>query len=107
MIVADHAGHPLLAGGRPAGIQGASPALPAVSRRHRRGLFCICRADQDDLEVARSVTKGPGRLEERTLTTSSLVQGYTDWPYLKQAFKLERRVVHLRQSKSGRLWSTA
>ena len=32
MIVADHAGHPLFAGGRPAGIQGAAPALLAVCR---------------------------------------------------------------------------
>ena len=31
-----------------------------------------------------------------TLTTSRLWQGYTDWPYLKQVFKLERRVVHLK-----------
>jgi hypothetical protein len=60
----------------------------------------------DDLEVARSVTKGQGRPEERTRTTSSLLQGYTDWPYLKQALKLERRVVHLRRSKSSRMGST-
>jgi predicted transposase YbfD/YdcC len=50
----------------------------------------------DDFEVARTVTKGHGRLEERTLTTSSLLQGYTDWPYLQQVFKLQRRVVHLK-----------
>jgi predicted transposase YbfD/YdcC len=50
----------------------------------------------DDFEVARTVTKGHGRLEERRLTTSSLLQGYTDWPYLKQVFQLERRVVHLK-----------
>lgn len=50
----------------------------------------------NDFEVAQSVTKGHGRLEERMLTTSSLLQGYTDWPYLNQVFKLERRVVHLK-----------
>jgi len=50
----------------------------------------------DDFEVAHSVTKGHGRLEERTLTTSGLLQGYTDWPYLQQVFKLERRVIHLK-----------
>ena len=46
MIVADHAGHPLFAGGRPAGVQGAAAALSAGCGRHRHGLLCICRVDQ-------------------------------------------------------------
>jgi predicted transposase YbfD/YdcC len=50
----------------------------------------------DDFEVTHSVTKGHGRLEERTLTTSSLLPGYTNWPYLQQVFKLERRTVPLK-----------
>jgi predicted transposase YbfD/YdcC len=36
--------------------------------------------------------KGHGRIEKRTLTTSSLLQGYVDWPQVAQVFKLERQV---------------
>lgn len=50
----------------------------------------------DDFEVAYLVTKGHGRLETRTLTTSSLLQDYTDWPHLRQVFKLDRRVIHVK-----------
>jgi predicted transposase YbfD/YdcC len=34
-----------------------------------------------------------GRLEERIITVSSLLAEYSDWPYLAQVFKLERRVT--------------
>ena len=39
---------------------------------------------------AKTVNKAHGRLEERTLTVSSLMNDYLDWPYLGQVFKLER-----------------
>jgi predicted transposase YbfD/YdcC len=35
--------------------------------------------------------KGHGRLERRTLTASSQLKGYLDWPGAEQVFKLERR----------------
>lgn len=44
-----------------------------------------------DFRTARTLTKAHGRLEERTLTASSLLNGYLDWPALGQVFKLERR----------------
>jgi predicted transposase YbfD/YdcC len=44
-----------------------------------------------DFQTARTVTKAHGRVEERTLTTSSLLNDYLDWPSLAQVFKLERR----------------
>lgn len=47
-----------------------------------------------DFQTARSVNKGHGRHEERTLTTSSLLNDYLGWPGLAQVFKLERRVVN-------------
>ncbi len=47
-----------------------------------------------DFQTVRTVNKGHGRHEERTLTTSSLLNDYLDWPGLAQVFKLERRVVH-------------
>lgn len=45
-----------------------------------------------DFSTARQVNKGHGRLEERVITVSSLLEDYSDWPYLAQVFKLERRV---------------
>ncbi len=45
-----------------------------------------------DFIHARQVEKQHGRLEERSITVSSMVQGYSDWPYLAQVFKLERWV---------------
>ena len=44
-----------------------------------------------DFTSARSVNKGHGRIEERILTTSSMLAEYSDWPYLAQVFKLEYR----------------
>ncbi len=56
------------------------PALPGTSD------------PPSDFVTARQVTKGHGRLEERIITVSSELQDYSDWPYLAQVFKLERRV---------------
>lgn len=44
-----------------------------------------------DFETAQTVSKGHGRLEQRTLTVSSQLQDFLDWPYLQQVFKLERK----------------
>ena len=46
-----------------------------------------------DFETAREVSKGHGRLEERTLTVSSQLKDFLDWPYLEQVFQLERRFI--------------
>jgi predicted transposase YbfD/YdcC len=43
-----------------------------------------------DFRAIRQVSKGHGRLECRTLTVSSLLKGYSDWPGLCQVFRLER-----------------
>lgn len=45
-----------------------------------------------DFRTERQVEKGHGRLEERVLTASSMLAGYSDWPGLGQVFKLERTV---------------
>lgn len=45
-----------------------------------------------DFETARQSDKGHGRIERRTLTASSLLAGYSDWPGLRQVFRLERDV---------------
>jgi predicted transposase YbfD/YdcC len=44
----------------------------------------------DDFVTARMVDKAHGRLEERVLTSSSLLAEYQGWPYLAQAFQVVR-----------------
>lgn len=51
----------------------------------------------DDFETATTQDKGHGRLEERILTSSELLNDYLDWPHLAQVFKLERRCTQLRE----------
>jgi predicted transposase YbfD/YdcC len=48
-----------------------------------------------DFQTARTIDKGHGRHEERTITTSSLLNDYLAWPGVAQVFKLERRTVTL------------
>jgi predicted transposase YbfD/YdcC len=48
-----------------------------------------------DFKQAHTTDKGHGRLEERTITVSSLLKDYLDWPEVAQVFKLERRFVNL------------
>lgn len=49
-----------------------------------------------DFTTARTLEKGHGRIEERVLTTSSMLQDYSRWPYLAQVFKLECTVITAR-----------
>ena len=48
-----------------------------------------------DFRSAKTVEKQAGRLEERTITVSSMLNDYLDWPHLGQVFKLERRFTCL------------
>lgn len=43
-----------------------------------------------DFTTATTIAKAHGRREERTITVSSMLAEYSDWPYLAQVFKLER-----------------
>ncbi len=62
-----------------------------------------------DFTTARSVEKGHGRLEERVITVSSMLQDYSTWPNLAQVFKLERTVIDARgrQTKEVRYGVTS
>ncbi len=51
-----------------------------------------------DFETASTVNKGHGRIEKRTITVSSQLKDFFDWPYLEQVFKLERRFI---RTKTG------
>ena len=46
-------------------------------------------APPNDFRTARSVEKGHGHLEKRTITVSSMLAEYSTWPELAQVFKLE------------------
>lgn len=48
-----------------------------------------------DFRSAQTVEKQAGRIEERRITVSSLLNDYLDWPHLGQVFKLERRFTTL------------
>jgi hypothetical protein len=49
-----------------------------------------------DFKTARQSNKSHSRLETRTITVSSQLKDYLDWPYLDQVFKLERHFVSLK-----------
>jgi predicted transposase YbfD/YdcC len=48
-----------------------------------------------DFRYTKTVNKQAGRLEERKITASSLLNDYLDWPHLGQVFMLERRFTCL------------
>lgn len=52
-----------------------------------------------DFETTQTMNKAHGRIEQRTLTVSSQLKDFLDWPYLEQVFKLERRFTFLKTGK--------
>lgn len=52
-----------------------------------------------DFQSATVTNKGHGRIEVRTLTTSSQLNDFLDWPFLQQVFKLERTITTLKTKK--------
>lgn len=52
-----------------------------------------------DFQSATVTSKGHGRLETRTLTTSSQLNDFLDWPFLQQVFQLQRTITI---SKTGK-----
>jgi Transposase DDE domain len=47
----------------------------------------------EPLAAAETVDVGHGRIEQRRLTPSTALVGYSDWPGLAQVFQLERQVT--------------
>jgi predicted transposase YbfD/YdcC len=47
---------------------------------------------KNDLSRAETIDKQHGRLEQRRITTSSMLAGELDWPGLAQVFRIEREV---------------
>jgi predicted transposase YbfD/YdcC len=54
---------------------------------------------KNDLARASTTDKLHGRLEQRRMTTSSMLSGQFDWPGLKQVFKIEREVEEISTGK--------
>jgi len=52
----------------------------------------------DDFRYAQRKNKDHGRLEQRTLTASSLLNDYLTWPHMQQVFRLEHRATLLQDS---------
>jgi len=52
-----------------------------------------------DFRSATMTNKGHGRMEVRTLTTSSQLNDFLDWPFLQQVFQLQRTIT---VSKTGK-----
>jgi predicted transposase YbfD/YdcC len=52
-----------------------------------------------DFQTAIQVNYGHGRLEKRTIQTSSMLNDYQDWPGLGQVYRLERKFDWVRQGK--------
>ncbi len=48
-----------------------------------------------DFQSATTIDKGHGRLEQRTLTASSMLNEYLGWPGLGQVCEIEREVIEL------------
>jgi predicted transposase YbfD/YdcC len=49
--------------------------------------------------TARTLDKGNGRLEERTIAATSELKGFLDWPGAEQVYKLDRRFVYLKVNR--------
>lgn len=50
--------------------------------------------------TATTVSKGHGRLEERTLVTSAALRDYVDWPGAQQVMRITRTVTYLKTHKT-------
>ena len=53
----------------------------------------------NDLQQAETIGKEHGRLEQRRITTSSLLAGRGDWPGLAQVFRIDREVEEVTTGK--------
>ena len=65
----------------------------------RAGLAtCFADASASEPGLATTVEKGHGRIEQRRLWASADLNGYLDWPYVQQVFRLDR---HTQCVKTG------
>lgn len=68
-------------------------------------LFTAPRLGQNnwDFQTTRTVNKGHGRIEQRSLTACSVREGELEWPFARQVFRLERTFTFLRKGQVVRV----
>jgi len=71
-------------------IKANHPALRAEIELHFRAARLPACFPAEDFRTHTTLEKGHGRIEQRTLTASTGLTGYLDWPYLQQVFELKR-----------------
>ena len=52
-----------------------------------------------DFQMVSNTQKGHGRLEKRTILTTTLLNDYLDWPALAQVFRIEKIIWHDQNSR--------
>jgi predicted transposase YbfD/YdcC len=55
---------------------------------------------QTDFQCVEKVICGHGRIEKRTIRTSSMLNDYLDWPGIEQVYHLERQFTWIRQGQA-------
>jgi predicted transposase YbfD/YdcC len=70
-------------------VKGNQPALQAEIEE----LFEQKEVFQAEIETAVTLDEGHGRIEQRRLSTTSLLTGYCEWPGMQQVFEIERNVT--------------
>lgn len=77
-------------------VKGNQPQL----REDIATLFESEQLDEDETR-AESVNKAHGRIEERSIRASAVLNDYMDWPYVQQVFEVKRRVRRVGENKIG------
>lgn len=76
------------------------PALLAdLERQFTAPRFRLGPAEQE-FRTHHTIEKGHGRVEQRTLTASTGLNHYLDWPHLAQVFEITRERYHCRTGRT-------
>lgn len=74
-------------------IKDNHPTLRAEIETHFTAPRLPAFAASEDFRTHTTLDKGHGRIEERTLTASTGLNDYLDWPYLGQVFEIKRETL--------------
>jgi predicted transposase YbfD/YdcC len=74
-------------------IKDTHPTLRAKIEAHFTAPRFPAFASSDDFRAHKTLDKGHGRIEDRTLTASAGLNDYLDWPYLEQVFEIKRETI--------------
>ncbi len=74
-------------------VKGNQPQLLADIEAVFEGAEPSSEPSSETTPTAQTLDIGHGRIERRSLTTSTELVGYSDWPALQQVFRLERTVI--------------